>query len=170
MWKDRERLPKKYKDICIHVPFTVGNKDYCADNMGNRFIKNPNKQGKPNLWIINGQDLYSAKMNWRLRKTVTAYFHEYFMAFILNQMGTIIVPEGHYLSVRCDIYEVPRGNMPDISNMWPLIKWFEDALQEAGKLEEDSPDIVRESGTLKYHWVNTPEERKLVFKITLLCD
>ena len=169
LFKDRDKLPKKYKDIMIHVPLVRGGKPYCADNMGNLFLKNPNKQGKPNTWVLNGQDLYNAKLNWRLRKTVAKHYHDYFGFHILEQIrAPIEIPEGNYLSISCDIYEVKRGNIPDVSNMWLLEKFFEDALQEVGIIPEDSPDYVLESGRKKYHWVQNPDDRKLVFAINLI--
>lgn len=169
LWKDVNKLPKKYKDQCIAIPLTFGKKQFCTNNKGERFIKNPNKEGKPNLWIINGQDLYSAKMNWRLRKTVTQYFHEYFIKSIIDSLThSITIPKDRYLSIKCDIYEIERGNMPDISNMWPLIKWFEDSLKICKVIPDDGPKYVRESGTLKYHFVESEKDRKLIFTIKLI--
>lgn len=168
LWKDKEKLPLKYKANLHRTPILKGDKLYCQDAQGNLFIKNPNKAGKPNIWVLNGQDLYNASLNWRLRKKVAEYFHEYFAKFINEQLTPIVIPNGKHLSVSCDIYEIKRGNMPDVSNMWLLEKFFEDALQEEGIIEEDCPDIVLESGRKRYHWVNSPNERKLVFTIKLI--
>jgi len=55
--------------------------------------------------------------------------------------------------------------MPDIRNMWLWGKWFEDALQDCGIIIDDNPDYVIESGRTRYFWVDTVEERKLVFQI-----
>jgi hypothetical protein len=55
--------------------------------------------------------------------------------------------------------------MPDVSNMWLLEKFFEDALQECEIIPDDSPAYVRESGRKRYHFIETAEERKLVFTI-----
>ena len=55
---------------------------------------------------------------------------------------------------------------PDIGNVgWLLLKLFEDSLQEAGVLREDSPEYIMESGRSRYHWVDKEEKRKLVFRI-----
>lgn len=168
LWKDRDKLPKKHKTNLNRSPILKGSKLYCQDSEGNLFIKNTNKVGKPNLWILNGQDLYNASLNWRLRKNVAEYFHKYFALYITRQLNPIFIPEGKHLSISCDIYEIKRGNMPDASNMWLLEKFFEDALQECGIIKDDGPDIVEESGRKRYHWVQTPEERKLVFTIKLI--
>ena len=156
VWTDREKLPKKHKDNLRTTPLVMGSKLYCCDGDGERFIKNTKTVGKPNLWVMNGQDLYNATLNWRLRKTVAKYYHEYF------------APEGKFLSISCDIYEIHRKIMPDVSNMWLLEKFFEDALQECGVIPGDDPDYVMESGRKRYHWVNNEEDRKLIFSIKLI--
>ena len=58
--------------------------------------------------------------------------------------------------------------MPDVSNMWLLEKFFEDALQETGIIPDDNPDYVRESGRKRYHFIETAAERKLVFTIKFI--
>jgi len=69
------------------------------------------------------------------------------------------------LSISLDIYDVRRGKMPDVSNLWLWTKWFEDALQETGVIEDDNPDYVEESGRTRYHFVDSVDKRKLVFHI-----
>lgn len=168
LYKDKEKLPKKYQENLRTAPLILRGKAYCCDNEGNRFVKNTKKAGKPNYWILNGQDLYNAVLNWRLRRTVAEYYHKYFAGFIKNQLRPISIPEGYFLSISCDIYEIKRNPMPDISNMWLLEKFFEDALQECGIIPDDSPDYVLESGRKRYHWVEEPKDRKLVFHIEFI--
>lgn len=168
LWKDRAKLPKKYSTLLSPEPLIRGAKAYCVDEEGNRFVKNTKKVGTANRWILNGQDLYNATLNWRLRKSIAKYYHDYFSGFIKEQLTPIHIPEGQFLSVSCDIYEVKRGNMPDASNMWLLEKFFEDALQECGIIPDDSPDYVRESGRKRYHFVETAEDRKLIFTIKFI--
>ncbi len=168
LWKDREKLPLKYKSILKSTPLIVLGKMYCADNQNNRLLKNTNKAGKPNIWILNGQELYSGTLDWRLRKNIAEYYHNYFRKYIKEQLTIIRIPSGKYLSISCDIYEIKRGNMPDVSNMWLLEKFFEDALQEEGIIKDDCPDIVLESGRKRYHWVINPEERQLIFNIDFI--
>jgi len=168
LWQDREKLPIKHKEKLANSPIVIGKKVYCCDNDKNRFVKNSKKAGTPNTWTVNGQDLYSAVLNWRMRKTITTYYHNYFSFFINEQLSPIEIPEGRYLSISCDIYEIERGNMPDVSNMWLLEKWFEDSLTMCNIIPDDGPKYVRESGRKRYHFVNTEEERKLVFNIELI--
>lgn len=169
--KEISKMPKKHQANQDSIKVFNG-KAYPVDKDGLRFIKNPVKAGKPNTWRINGQDLYSAVLNWRMRKKVAKLYHEYFSSFIRQQLKPIEFTEdmiGKYgLSISCDIYEIKQFPIPDVSNMWLLEKFFEDALQECGIIPDDNPNYVIESGRKRYFWVNTPEERKLVFKITNL--
>lgn len=165
LWKERDKLPKKHSIALSPEPLIRGAKAYCVDSEGMRFIKNTKSVGKENRWVLNGQDLYNAALNWRLRKTIAKYYHEYFSGYIKEQLTPINIPEGYFLSVSCDIYEIKRKTMPDISNMWLLEKFFEDALQECGIIPDDNPDYVIESGRKRYHWVETADARKLVFTI-----
>lgn len=164
-WKDRDKLPLKHRDKLITTPLIKGLKAYCSDSEGERFLKNTKKAGRPNVWVMNGQDLYNATLNWRLRKTVAKFYHGYFSGFIAAQLKPIDLEEGIALSISCDIHEVKRSHMPDVSNMWLLEKFFEDALQEQGIIKDDNPDYVIESGRKRYHWVEDPKDRKLVFTI-----
>ena len=167
-WKDRDKLPKKYKDILASTPLISGSKAYCVGSDGSGvMLKNTKKAGTPNEWVLNGQTLYNAVLNWRQRKIVAKYYHDYFSGYIKAQL-TPIKFNGEVLSVSCDIYEVQRGQMPDVSNMWLLEKFFEDALQECGIIPDDSPKYIMESGRKRYHWVESEEERKLVFTIQVL--
>lgn len=168
LWQDRDKLPQKYAIQLASAPLIVGTQAFCCNAEKERFIKNTKKVGKENRWVLNGQDLYNATLNWRLRKSVAGHYHEYFSRYIKEQLQPITIPEGHYLSISCDIYEIKRGNMPDVSNMWLLEKFFEDALQECGIIPDDGPNYVLESGRKKYHFVETAEDRKLVFTLSLI--
>jgi len=141
---------------------------YPVDENLERFISNPRKAGEENRWILNGQEFYNQKLDWRLRKNIALWYHEYFSDFIKAQLRPIAFGENDYLSVSCDIYEIKRDKIPDASNMWPLEKFFEDALQECNIIPDDNPDYVRESGRKRYHWVENPEDRKLVFTLKFL--
>ncbi len=168
LWKDRDKLPKKHQATLRSEPLLIRAQAYCCDNVGERYLKNTLKAGKENRWVLNGQELYNAALDWRQRKNVARYYHEYFSRYIKEQLEPITIPTGKYLSISCDIFEIKRGNMPDVSNMWLLEKFFEDALQECGIIPDDGPDYVRESGRKRYHFVETAELRKLVFTITFL--
>ena len=137
-----------------------------------RVAKKSKKSGKPRYWTVNGQGLYNATLHFRLRSTITKYFHKYLSKYIREQItkeDILTLSQGFanrmVIGVSVDIYEIKRGKMPDIRNLWLWGKWFEDALQECGVIPDDNPDYVIESGRTRYFWVDTAEERKLVFKI-----
>lgn len=171
LWKDRLKLPKKYLEILYPKPKKFGVKLYCTDAEGNRFLKNTKKAGTPNTWTLNGQDLYNAVMHHTVRTKMAKYYHKYFAGFIEKQLPSKVpVIAGHKMGVSCDIYEIRRGQMPDISNMWLLEKLFEDALQETGRIPDDNPDYIIESGRKRYHWVEEENERQLIFTIYYIKD
>jgi hypothetical protein len=162
LWKDKEKMPKTYKDKADRHPKIKGNKLYCATPDGEFFIKNTKTVGKPNKWIINGQQLYNGMLHPLLRSKIADYFHTYFSEYIQEQLD----PEyfiGHKISVSCDIYEIKRGKIPDVDNLWPIIKWFQDALISTKMLIDDNPDYILESGRKRYYWVEDENERKLEF-------
>jgi hypothetical protein len=163
--KDIDKLPLKHRENLSSVPMIYRGKAYLQDNNGQRFLKNTKTVGLENKIILNGQDLYNGKYDWQTRAKIAEYYHSYFGDYIANQLEIIPIVEGKTLSIGCDIYEIKRGTMPDASNMWLLEKFFEDALQECGVIPDDGPDYVTESGRKRYHWVETAEERKLVFTI-----
>lgn len=140
-----------------------------------RKAKKSKKTGKPTYWIVNGQGLYNATLHYRLRGAITKYFHKYLSRYIKDQIteedvrALELAFKNHMvIGVSVDIYEVKRGKMPDIRNMWLWGKWFEDALQECGVIPDDNPNYVIESGPTRYRWVDNVDERKLVFHIYLL--
>jgi len=149
------------------------------DHFESKYIvaKKSKKSGKPRYWTINGQGLYNATLHYRLRGTITKYFHKYLIKYIKQQItkkqiesinNIVYKDSDHKLSISVDIYEIKRGKIPDIGNMWLWLKWFEDALQEAGVIPDDNPDYVIESGRTRYHWVDNESERKLVFNIEIV--
>ena len=139
--------------------------------------KKSRKSGKPRYWTINGQGLYNATLHYRLRAKITKYYHKYLSKYIKQQIfreqiielnNLVFLGSSHKLSISLDIYEMRRGTMPDVSNLWLWIKWFEDALQESKVIPDDNWNYVIESGRKRYYWVNDVSERKLVFRINLI--
>lgn len=132
--------------------------------------KKTKKTGKPKIWSVNGQSLYNAVLHFRARGIVTNYFHNYLSDYIREQITQDQIQSlvSHQLSISVDIYEVKKGMLPDVGNLWIWTKWFEDALQICEIISNDNPNIVIESGRTRYHWVETDDERKLVFKIEVV--
>ena len=109
-------------------------------------------------------------MHHAVRSKVTKYYHKYLSKYIKEQISKeqILLIRSHLVSTSVDIYEIKKGKLPDASNLWIWIKWFEDALQECGVLEDDDPNNVIKSGGQHYHWVDNEENRALVFNIQLI--
>lgn len=156
------------KDIIVSVP-----------NFQYRYVvaKKSKKSGRMRYWTVNGQGLYNATLHYRLRSKVTKYYHKYLSRYIKKQISTkqiaelnnLVFPDSSQkLSVSLDIYDVRRGSMPDVSNLWLWIKWFEDALQESQIIPDDNSDYVHESGRIRYHFVDNQDDRKLVFTLRLI--
>jgi len=87
--------------------------------------KKSKKTGKPKYWTINGQGLYNATLHYRLRGTITKYFHKYLSKYIKEQITRedfFTLSHGFakrmVIGVSVDIHEIKRGKMPDIRNMW----------------------------------------------------
>ena len=139
--------------------------------------KKTRKTGRPKFWTVNGQGLYNATLHFRAREKLTKYFHKYLSKYIKRQisqeqiieLNNLIFPgSSHKLSISLDIYDIRRGKMPDVSNLWLWTKWFEDALQESRIIPDDNPDYVQESGRTRYHFIDSQEERKLVFTLKVI--
>ncbi len=141
---------------------------YLTDmSTGEKVISNPIAKDKPRFWKINGQALYSGTMHHRQRATVAIKVHEYLSAYI-KDLPVITTAPGEMLTVRAIIYDIYPQNIAtvwDCSNKWPWIKWFEDTLVEHGKIEDDSIDFVRSSGTVSFREITDLKERKLCFVI-----
>lgn len=165
--KDVKKLPKKHKDVCVGFK-QFGTKRYCVNEEGERFLKNSKKAGTPNIWVLNGQDLYNGTLHPLVRSKMAKYYHAYFSKYIKEQLKPTKFKDGYALSISVDIYEVRRGTMPDVSNMWPLEKFFEDALQDCGIIPDDNPTYVIESGRKQYHWVENEDDRMLIFNLELI--
>lgn len=158
----------EYKPILITIP-----------DFEYRFIvaKKSRKSGRIRYWYINGQGLYNATVHYRLRSKLTKHYHKYLSKYIAKQItikeiqniNNVVFPGSFSkLSVSVDIYDQRRGKIPDVGNLWLWLKWFEDALQESGVIPDDNPDYIIESGRTRYHWIDNPNERKLVFTIRFI--
>lgn len=148
-------------------------------NFEKRYLisKKSRKSGRPRYWTINGQGLYNATLHYTVRSKITNYYHRYLSRYIkqqiskedIREINRMVYPDSsHKLSIALEIYEVKKGNMPDVGNMWLWIKWFEDSLQDSGIIPDDNLDYVRESGRIRYHFVNDPDDRKLVFIVKII--
>lgn len=167
-FKDKDKLPKKYLDNLSTEYKVVGKSSYCQDNQGNRFIKNTKSLGKAKYWVLNGQSFYNAAIHPRTRASIALHYHQVFEYYIKQANLKIEIPIDKSLKISVDIYVENSGIMPDVDNLWPLEKWFQDSLVNLGIIPDDSPKYIRSSGEKTYIWVNREDQRKLVFKIDVI--
>lgn len=136
---------------------------------GTSKISNSKYAGKPRLWRVNGQDMYNGRLNPLMRAKITKYYHDYLIGYIhlnfVHKHITSCTIKDFPISISLDIFEIKDDKMPDIDNLWIWKKWFSDCLTELEIIPDDGPDYIIESGYIKYHWVTTEEERKLIFNI-----
>lgn len=169
LFKDLAKIPKKYRHNLSTEALVIGKMIYAKTTDNERIIKNTKSLGKPKVWTLNGQMLYSGVMHHSLRAKIRDHYHKLFRGCIKDaNLKAIDIPLGSSLKISVDIYELNKGHLPDALNLWPLIKWFEDTLVELGIIPDDSPKYVRSSGENTYIWVDNENERKLVFKIQLI--
>jgi hypothetical protein len=159
-----DKLPKKYSNVSVLKKFGK-NKWYWIDKATNKKIIK--KESKDTFWNFNGQGMYTGNIHWTLRSKIVNYYHKLFIQSIHKHIkDTIPSYLGYSLSISVDIYEIFSKNTPDIGNVgWLLLKLFEDSLQLAAVIRNDSPEYIMESGRSRYHWVKEDKQRKLVFKI-----
>lgn len=171
-WKDKDKIPKKHDKLKPFNRKKFGKHYFVIDRQGNRIVKNVRSAGKQRLWNVNGQDLYNGRLHPVTRAKITKWFHHYLGQYITQQIsqGDIELISRYKGNIRItlNIHEVKRKNLPDVSNLWLWIKWFEDALQEREVILDDNPDWIRSSGGTTYHWVETEEDRKLKFNIEIV--
>ena len=168
-FKDLAKVPKKYQHDLSTEALVIGNTLYAKTFNNERIIKNTKSLGKPKLWVLNGQSLYSGNLHPLIRAKIRDHYHKLFRDCIKDsKLAVIDIPQGLALKVSVDIYELNKGHLPDALNLWPLIKWFEDSLVELGVIPDDSPKYVRSSGENTYIWVENEDQRKLVFKIDVI--
>jgi hypothetical protein len=150
-WESKhiDKLPIKWKKALSDKVIKVGRKLYLSDNLGNLFIKNPKSMGKPKYWVLNGQEMYSGNLHKRSRASLANKYHQWFKPYIEAQIPRPIeIGEYQFLRITCIVEEVKRPQMPDPSNLWPWIKWFEDSLQELGLLKDDARAYVKDTGRI----------------------
>ncbi|MCK5788159.1 MAG: hypothetical protein KAH32_04145 [Chlamydiia bacterium] len=159
---EKSKLPAKYVKNSVLKKF--GKKNYWVDK--DTKIRLIRTKGKAIKWNLNGQAFYSASIHWTARTKIVKFYHKEFAKYIADVVQKPFeIYQDYGLSISVDIYEIFTKFTPDVTNMWLLEKMFEDTLQEMGLLRDDNPEFVIESGRKRYHWVNKPEDRKLIFKL-----
>jgi hypothetical protein len=150
--------------------------------------KTDNKKA-PNKYIkINNQLIYNSNLNRFARNIVVKNLHEYLIPLIQDSLSELTnYPYQVSLDIHVpinygDVSRRTRKHIPyicwkkpvenyvagwDIGNLGELwLKVFEDALQMAGIIENDSVQFINSHGPITFYECDDLSERKLVFKIT----
>lgn len=143
----------------------VGGKEQLWSVRSKKFmIKNSGSANKVKKWRLNGQSFHN--LHWKEKSEITAYYHKYFAMHIIQQLEEFKHIEGNRYKISCIIYETKDKNIIDIDNLYLLEKFFIDAFHgECNLIPDDNPNYVIEAGKKSYVFVDSPEERKLIFKI-----
>ena len=152
-------------------------------------VSKTNNKKAPNKYIkINNQLIYNSNLNRFARNIVVNNLHEYLIPYIKDQLPIldnppyqveliIFVPINYGdLSRRKDkdgnpyiSWKEAAANYTatwDIGNLGELwLKVFEDSLQIAGVLENDSVQFIQAHGPIVFGETFDIEDRKLMFKI-----
>ncbi len=136
-------------------------------------VANPSKVGTPNIYLINGQHIYSGLLrDFALGKVIGAIKECYkpCIAFLP------VITE-YPIDIECELHDTIKsvygnskgriGNHWDVDNYtYPYLKAFPDLLKTEGKIRDD--DRLHIPGTIgvKFIPIENHEDRKLVFIIS----
>lgn len=165
--RDTSELPdtiqSKYKYILCELN---------EDNIPVPVIANHTKAGKPRMYLIKGQDIYSGNLREHMRGFVMDKIKECYLPYIKH-----IKPiENYPVKIRCEVHDTIKNNYSkdkdefggrwDIDNLvYPYLKAFPDLLVREKILKDDDRLHLPSSIHAEFVPIDNHEERKLVFII-----
>lgn len=156
--KGKREIPKKYK---IDRYF-FNREGYLTDRQTNeRVIANTRSVGTPRYWVVNFQDIWSGVVAAQLRAALANKIKD-----ILRPYITAVVPiEGSELyPLRLEIELHNSTFTVDASNKGVIYtKIIEDLLVTEGKIPDDSPEYINDTGRIKL--INSTDTPKMIIKI-----
>lgn len=151
----KQKVPKKYAKF---RKYDLKGRLLGAD--GEPIIANAGVVNKPRLLKINGQQLYSGNMNAMVRSKVVNVIKDFMHTFV-KDLPSLAVP----VRIESDLYAPLAAKNWDLDNQWIYHKCFLDALVKADVLPDDNVMFVTQAPAFRYFPVDTPEERKIVYRI-----
>ena len=142
------------------------------DNIPVPVIANHTKAGKPRMYLIKGQDIYSGNLREHMRGFVMDKIKECYLPYIKH-----IKPiENYPVKIKCEVHDTIKNNYSkdkdefggrwDIDNLvYPYLKAFPDLLVREGILKDDDRLHLPSSIHAEFVPIDNHEERKLVFII-----
>jgi len=165
--RDTSELPDviqaKYKYILCELD---------KDNLPVPVIANHTKAGKPRMYLIKGQDIYSGLLKEHARGFIMDKIKECYYPFIKDLPPIEIYP----VKIRCEIHDTIKNNYAkdrdaiggrwDVDNLvYPYLKAFPDLLVREKILKDDDRLHLPSSIHAEFVPIDNHEERKLVFII-----
>lgn len=172
-----DNIPQKYLNHWENYKFISG---YLTDlNTGQRVIKNAISAGKPRVYTLSGQDIWST-MNFHLRSKISKELKKYFYAQISHLEP--LEDEMYPIGIRLIFYDTIDGEDLDNQSIW-YRKTITDALcgnveynkSETGQyianrenykqiIKDDSKEFVQSIPT-EFYPIEDTEKRKLTIQI-----
>ena len=125
-------------------PYTKPVKGYSAILLNKKLYYGKDGEivyGEPKVrkYRLNGQSIYNRTWSWQVRCMVVEYYHSYFTTIIKEQIKKRNL-SNLFVSF---ILEYPKNSkVPDIDNMWLLVKVFNDSLTLSGIIKDDNPKYI----------------------------
>ena len=151
----KSKIPKKYAKLGYNK------KGQLIDGLGNPVIANPRVVGTPRLKKINGQDFYKGTDSHHIRSKVVSELKGFFKKFLKDIDPVTVFP----VQIKLELHDVIGVGNWDLDNLWIYNKCMQDALVDVGIIPEDNVMYITGAAAPEFYPVDTPEERKLIFKI-----
>lgn len=142
-YRKGDKIPKRFKRPRYDA------QGYLLDKDGNRVQSNKRSAGTPRLWRINGQDLYSGRLQGFARKRAVDYLHDYLSEHIAQTIDHPL-PSQYLWGVSLNIYGSYSERPWDVDNQWIWIKCFCDTLVRLNLLPDDSIHYINEAGAVRH--------------------
>lgn len=136
-------------------------------------VANHTKAGKPRMYLIKGQDIYSGNLREHMRGFVMDQIKECYYPYIKDMKPIDIYP----VKISCEVHDTIKNNYAknekdefggrwDIDNLvYPYLKAFPDLLVREGILVDDDRLHLPSSIHAEFVPIDKHENRKLVFTI-----
>lgn len=154
--KGVKRLPKKY---------TTEEYEYDRDGFliekktGKKVVANTRSVGKSRKWVVNFQEIWNGNVARQKRAHYMNFLKDILRPFI--QEFRVVDPSSFPLAVEIHLYSY-KFNV-DASNKGPIyIKIIEDLLVTEGKIPDDSPQYINDTGRIKLHLIKEGDPKMII--------
>lgn len=154
--RGKEEIPKSYKTEA----YTFKDGFLVKKATQDKVLANPRTAGTARYWVVNFQEIWNGRVSGAGRAAKIEKIKEALRPYISK-----VIPIAHY-PVRIEIELCNTQFNIDASNKGVIYtKVIEDLLVSEGKLVDDSPAYVNDTGRIKLTIVQTEAERKMIVRI-----